>query len=209
LVVQQVGFILTVMGIVLCVCGTIGAINVPKFLVIRSGVEISLTEQNKTSMNNSGGAKTSMNATSPTAKINAAAIAAKSQPPGSMSIGQSVPAALLKALERGRDAIAKVVTRQEQGFAVVVADFDACIADVDTLHTILKTYDKRTPSAVSPGGSAATASEGGNAVVSITSNPIVVAAGPKTSEAAGPSPGMMMSSMSRPGSSKVVPDGPH
>jgi hypothetical protein len=43
-----------------------------------------------------------------------------------------------------RDAIARVTTRQDQGFAILPADFEQCIAEVDVLHTLLIGYDKRT-----------------------------------------------------------------
>jgi hypothetical protein len=210
-----VGFILTVMGVVLCVCGTIGAINVPKILVIRSGVEISLTDQNKTSMSSKGPTATSMGTTSPTARIAAAAAAAKSLPPGSQTMGQTIPLTLFKAMGKAKDAIAKVVTRQDQGFAVIAADFDACIADVDTLHTLFIGYDKRTPAPLSPTASASptpaappstpttTAASapapGDNVVVSIDHNPILVATA-RGGDVAGTAPVGK-------GSAKVVPQG--
>jgi hypothetical protein len=122
----QVLYILTVMGLVMAVIGTCSAINGPKIALIRSGVDIALTDDgNKTST--AGSTKTSSTA--------AGTKGTGAAPPGAAIVVKNhVPTALLDKMQATYDALQKVIDRQKQGFALIKKDIDAAMDAVRDLN---------------------------------------------------------------------------
>ncbi|GAB5036729.1 Hypothetical protein NocV09_04700210 [Nannochloropsis oceanica] len=126
----QTAYILRVLGVCLAAAGTIGAINLPKLLLIRSGVEMSLQE-NKTT----AGGKTMAGSAKTSGNVSGGKDSGST--PTIILVKSHIPTSVFSKMQDTFVAMKKVKDRQEQGYALVSSEWSECVDEVKGLTDIL------------------------------------------------------------------------
>lgn len=133
----QTGYILRTLGVTLAVTGTISAILVPKFQLIRSGVDLSLDDgkANATNATKSANTQSGTKATSSNAAGGPTTAGSASD---TIQVKNRLPSAVMDKLGGALTAGNKVVDRQKQGFALQRPDWETCVDQVRGLNDTLQ-----------------------------------------------------------------------